>query len=355
MKRSMKLISAATLALLLLGGCGQNNVPMEEARVELGAYKGLTVTAEKAEVLEEDIQSYAFDVVEEYNQNLASERTVVEEGDIVDTIIYFYDAEENVLGGIDAPEHRIHLGSGEIYPEIESVLIGAEVGSKVIADVTLQAPYETEESLQGAAARAEVTVRGIREADPISLDTLTDEQVQLVSDADSVDAFYEEIRTELETSAELYGSRNAYEALCEELLKTCKVKPFPGQELKERMAESVSSVEEMAKVYYEMTFEEYCNMMGMTEKEYRQMLKEDLTDAIKLELILSAIIKAENIVPDDEGYRAYVKRCLSDYGYDSEELLYADYGEDAIKDAYQTELATKWLLENNEIKFVKPE
>lgn len=353
------------LIMLLLSGCGQkpasaetpatsSNVSMEDANVTLGDYDGIPVTVEKRTFTDDDVKAYAMNLIDEHNQNLVSERTVVEKGDTVHATIYLYDEEENLVE--DSLEHDsfVTLGDGDTFPEIEKALVGVNAGEKTIVPLTLPDPYEPNEEYSGKAVHAEVTVNYIREGEVLDLDTLTDEQAGILNGAESVDGFYEKVREELEESLKESERGEAYSMVCDWLLENCTVDPFPDKELNERVDRSVEEAGEMAEEYYDATFSEYCDMIGITEEDYRNDTAENLKDTIKLELILMAIGDKEGIQYDEGEYQSYIDEVMAAYGYQSEDELYDQYGEDYVKTAYRMEYVIDWLIDHAKITYMEP-
>ena len=77
---------------------------------------------------------------------------------------------------------------------------------------------------------------------------------------------------------------------------------------------------------------------------------------ISIELITAAIVDAEGIELDEEGYEAYIQNLVSNNGYESEEALYqaygyddAAYGEKYLRQIYVDNLALQQLRDSAEV------
>lgn len=352
-----KRITAATLGLaLILAGCGAKEpaVTMGEAKVVLGDYAGIEVRVEQFTVTDEDVDGQADLLVSRYNQTAASDRTTVEDGDSVNVTLELRDENGETLG--DVSEGFINIGAHATYEEVEKGLVGANAGDTLTIPITFPDPYEYDESLSGKQATAEVTVHYIKEKDGVSLDALTDEQAALVAgdgSVDTVDKFYGWVREQLEAQNEENMRSAAYGSICDTLLGTCMVEPFPDLELKNRMDKYMADTEEMCSGYYEMTFPEYCAMIGVTEEDYRADVEKSLTDTLKLELIFTAIGDREGIQYDESEFQAYIDGAVSDFGYGSAQELYDEYGEDYIKRAFRIEYVIDWLIDNADMVYTE--
>lgn len=363
MKKFLKPVTIVLSLAFLLSGCRAKpaeeqpaaaGASMEDAKIALGDYDGIPVTVEKRTFTDDDVKAYAKNLIDEHNQNLVSERTTVEKKDTVHATIYLYDEEENLVEDSLTHDSFVTLGNGDTFPEIEKALVGAAVGEKIDVPLTLPDPYEPNKEYSGKAVHAEVTVNYIREGEVLDLDTLTDEQVKILNGADSMDAFYEKVKKDLNENLKESERGEAYNMVCEWLLENCTVDPFPDKELNERVDRSVEEAGKMAEEYYDATFSEYCGMIGITEEDYRNDTAENLKDTIKLELILIAIGDKEGIEYDEGEYQSYINEVMAAYGYQSEEELYEQYGEDYVKTAYQMEYVIDWLIDHAEITYMEP-
>ena len=347
MKRFMKTFAGVLVTLLLLTGCGERtDVPMSEAKVALGAYIGIEVPAGSIGVTDEEVNSAMQSSIYYYNQGLKSDRTVIEDKDTVYAAVYLYDKDGNLLEDGSNHEGFITIGSGGTYQELESGLVGLETGKEAEISITLPDPYEYDETLSGQTITAKVTPQYIKGSDELSLDTLTDEQVKAAFEIDSVDAFKNNIKAQLMETKESESRQAAYNVICEKLLETCDVKPFPTAELAARVDSYMEQAERTCTSYYNCTMEEYFEMIGTTEKEYREQVEGQLRDTIKLELIFTAIGDKENIQYDEAEFQSYIDTILTEFTYESADELYDQYGEDYIKRAYRIEYIVDWLIDN---------
>lgn len=365
--RSVALCIGGTMLALALAICvflkciypGDQDVPMSEAGVELCGYTGIDITMEDTAVTQEDVEEYAAFAVQNYNLNARSDRTVVEEGDTVYVVARLYDSEGNPLNEYDPKGSPVtdHNFEGFVTAgddtDIGKNLAGAEAGSVLDVPITLPDPYEYNGMLSGADAVEQVSVLYIKGDVELSLDTLTDEQAGLIFDVDGVDGFYAYIRNMLEEQNEGNRRATAYRVICEYLLGNCRVKPFPGLELENRVDRQVSELEEMCGNYYGMTLEEYCGQIGMTVEEYRKDVEEHTKESLTLELIFNAIGDAEGITYDEVEYQKYVDGVVEGAGYENADALYAEYGEDYVRNAFRTEYVVDWLIDNADITYME--
>lgn len=344
-------ILAVIVAVLKAKSVSKTPVDMDGAKVELNDYKNIELTLPSLTVTDEDVDNYAKSLLNYYNTYSKQDKEIIERGDTVAVTMYVCDTNGNVIGDEGTQEIYINVGSGRPYAEVDNALIGAKPDSSLEIPVTLSS---------GEQGVAYVTAKHVL-VDKVSYDTLTDTQADAVMSMsgvegyEGVDGFYAYIRDLLDSQNKNTTRTAAYNAICEHLLETCTVDPFPDLELKKRMTEYMESVTAMCSSYYNMTFAEYCNAIGKTEKEYKTEIEKSLRDEIKSQLILMAIGDAENIQYDEDEFDTWSEDVLSDYGYDSMDDFYAEYGEENIKDAYRIEYIVDWLIDNGHVTYTDPE
>lgn len=348
MKKQRMLVSVLLL-VLLVAGCGTKN---QDVDVTLGDYKGIEVSVETNPVTDDDINNYAEWSLYNYNQSAVSSRDIVEDGDIVQAAVYFYDADGSPLDDGTGHEDFIHIGSHSTYEELEQGIIGAKTGDTLEIPVTLPDPYLYDESLSGKQVSCKVTINYIQETEKVTLDTITDEQAKVIFGVDDVDNIKETIQKELEKQRESTIKIDTYNAICEKLLEICEVNQFPEYKLTSRLEEQMKQVEETCTSYYGMSFSEYCELTGMTREEYQEDIKTYLMDAIKLEQIITAIGDMENISYDEAEFSAYLDSVVAEYGYETAEELYEEYGEEYVQTSCYIEHVMNWLIENVKITYV---
>ncbi len=383
MKKRMALILAAACALALAGGCGEKDgdqqekgqvespAPQEDSKeekegaeeaadyeasdyVELGEYKGLQITLGSYEVSDEDVKSniesmlYAYPVYED------SDKDTVEDGDTVN-IDYEGIKDGVAFDGGTAQGAYLDIGSGNFIEGFEEGLIGKKVGEKVSLDLTFPESYGNKD-LAGQAVVFKVTVNKIVTKKEITYDEMTDEFVKdnfSMQGYENVADFKKGIKEELEASNESKKGTDIENAIIEKLAENCTVKSFPEGLLDKSYEEYLEQFETGLKDNYGMELEEYAKTLNTTEEEFKEQVKANVENSLKNQLILEAIAKKENISVDEEGFSAYKQGIVTDYGYESEEALLEQHGEEYVKRAYLSTKTMEMLTENAKITYDK--
>lgn len=194
-----------------------------------------------------------------------------------------------------------------------------------------------------------------KDNDKLSLDKLTDKQVQQNLHMDSIDAFYDSIRDYLKETKEKESRKAAYDQICEYLLKTCTIDNLSTDEVKKRLDKNLKDTKESCIKDYGMSFSEYCKSVGMTEEEYQNSLSDHIEKTYKQELILVAIGDKEQIEYKEDDFESYINELVKNGGYDSKQDIYDQYGEDYLKTAYRVEYVVDWLIEKADITYKSTE
>ena len=100
-----------------------------------------------------------------------------------------------------------------------------------------------------------------------------------------------------------------------------------------------------------MTMEDYYTQMQTTEDDFNVQVEQMVQESLENQLLLEAIAKKEKISADDGGYEDYVKSVVTDYGFESEEALINQYGEDYVKNAYVSDKTMELLINNAKITY----
>ena len=324
--------------------------------VTLGEYKGLELTVEKAEVTEDDVKTYVANMVAYYPSYKDTDKTVVEKGDFVN--IDYEGLKDGVaFDGGTASGYVLEIGSNSFIDGFEDGLIGAKVGEKVALDLTFPENYQSAD-LAGQAVVFNVTVNKIVEKEEVTYDNITDEYVET-----NFSSYYgyktvEELKTgvkeNLESTNEYYAQNNARTALITKLQEVCTVNGLPEGVLEDRISKYKEQFERMCTEQYNMTSEEYLTQQGLNAEEFDAEIETYMQENLELEMILVCISENEGIVSDEEGYKTYLNNMMSSYGYEKEDDVYAEYGEEYIRNSYVGNLAMEQILADAKITYTKP-
>ncbi len=304
--------------------------------VTLGEYKGLAYTKVDTTVTDEEIQAELDYLLESYTTTEeVTDRTTVEEGDIVN-IDYqgFVDGETS--DSMTGEGYDLTIGSGQFIDGFEDGLIGQEVGTECVLDLTFPEVYSSEE-LQGKDVEFYVTINTIQAT---VIPELTDEFIQEYVGSESVEAYKEE----LIESYTAYKEENAVTTIEAELLEIL----IASSEFNMDESDYTSIVDEYVANYtsyatsmgvdYETFMETY---MGMTVEEFEAEALMAAEVRVQNGLVMFAIIEAEGIELSDEEYTEGLNELYELYG-----VYYGIEDAAAFEEMYTKQIIEEEILYN---------
>ncbi|MGL5151486.1 MAG: trigger factor [Clostridium sp.] len=265
--------------------------------VELGAYTGLNVEKKVEEVKEEEIENNLKSMQEKNARVESKTEGVVANGDIA--VIDFKGFVDGVaFEGGEGHDYPLEIGSKSFIDNFEEQLVGVEVGVLTEVNVTFPEAYGKEE-LNGKPAKFEVTVNEIRVKE---LPALDDEFAKEVSEFDTIAELRADIKNKMQTSNEAKAEREYEEALLTVAIENAKM-DIPAVMVEKEIDQMLKDLEGKLK-YQGLTLEQYMEFTGSNAEKMREYMKENADRKVKADLVLEAIIKAENIEATEEELKA---------------------------------------------------
>lgn len=369
MKKKLVMLLAAVCAASLLGGCGtdkkDNKKTSKENKetaymnyeaseyVTLGEYKGLKVSLDSNyEVTEEDVKNSVEGLLSTYPAYEDSDKTNVEKGDIVD-IDYEGLKDGEAFEGGTAKGAKLEIGSNSFIEGFEDGLIGKNVGEKVALDLTFPKDYQNKD-LAGKAVVFNVTINKIVTEKDITYDTMTDEYVEAnfsASGFKTVEDLKNGMKDQLTASKANSKETDTQNAVLKKLKEVCKIKSLPDGVLDQRIKEYKEQMAKAVKENYNIEMEEYLKNTNTTQKEFDKQVKEYMQENLEMEMILNTIADKEKIKVDEEGYKEYLANVVKNGGYENEEELMKEYGEDYVKNIYRNNKAMDMVRKNAKVSY----
>ena len=292
--------------------------------VKLGAYKNLGIKKEPAEVTDDDVSAE----IERARERAARYVEVTDRPAKLDDQVnidyagYLGDVQ---FDGGTATGHDLVLGSGSFIPGFEDQLVGAKVGDEVDVNVTFPEEYHAPE-LAGKAGVFKVQVNSIREKDVPALD---DDFVTEVSEkANTVDEYRAEIRETLEKRADANAERAFEDAVVDAVSDNAEV-DIPKAMVDDEINAMLRDME-MRLAYQGMKLDDFVKYTGQTIDQLREQYRPGSEERVRKNLVLEAVMKAENIAATDEEVDAEIADYAKRSGQKPEDLRKA-IGEDGVK------------------------
>lgn len=315
--------------------------------IDLGDYKGLKVTLYSTEATEEEINQYAQNYIE---QTVFTEEVdrAAQEGDTIN-IDFVGKIDGVAFDNGSAENQQLVLGQGGYIDGFEDGIVGMKAGEVKDINVTFPENYGSED-LNGKAAVFTITLNSVAEEveGELTDEFLTSHKATYPTVADLKAAAKESIETEKEN----YANAQNKDSIISAILETTEIKDYPESEI-ERNAESIKTTFEGYYTQYTTygmfsgTMVEFINAYTgnevETEDEFYNQYAEDQT---KIELILAAVAKAENITVSEDEVKELTST-YADYGYEDEDAFIESVG--------GTEYIEWYLLYNKTIDWLVEE
>ncbi|WP_270458959.1 trigger factor [Faecalitalea cylindroides] len=284
--------------------------------VTLGDYKGLDIHKEEVEVTEEDINAEVERIQNRYADWVIREED--EEAQLKDQVTIDFVGEKDGVAfeGGSGQNYPLELGSGTFIPGFEEQLVGVKTGDQKDVVVTFPEDYQAKD-LAGQEATFKVTVHDIKYKE---LPEANDELVQKLKmdGVETLEQFKEKKADDLKAQKEKSAEDAFVNALIEKACENATV------EIPEVMIESQIDREyknfENRMMQSGFTAKQYLEAVGQTEAQLRETMRPSAEQNVKASLVLDAIVKAENIVIDDEAVENEFKQMSETYGMDVEKI-----------------------------------
>ena len=318
-------------------------VVQTKPEVKLGKYKGIEIKKHEYNVSEHDIE-HELGHMQEKNARLVSvEDRVVESGDI--TVIDFEGFVDGVaFDGGKAENHELTIGSNSFIPGFEDQVIGMKIDEEKDIKVKFPDDYFSED-LKGKDALFKVKLHEIKKKELPSLD---DEFAKDVSEFDTLKELKASIKEKLEeenkTKAKYETEDEAVKAVCDNVEID-----IPSGMIETEIDNMVKEIEQRLS-YQGMKLENYLQMLGKTNAEFRKEYEEQANISVKNRLVIEEIIKAENIEADDKKVEEKIKEMAEMYGQKEEQLKENENFVSYIKESLKNEKAVEFIVENAKIK-----
>ena len=261
--------------------------------VELGEYKGLSVEKKTYEVTEEEVAKKLKEMQEKNARVESKEEGTVENGNIaVIDFKGFVDGE--AFQGGEGHDYSLEIGSKTFIDTFEEQLVGAKVNDTVEVNVTFPENYGKEE-LNGKPAKFEVTIKEIKVKE---LPELDDEFAKEASEFETIADLKADVTKKLEETNIERAEREYEEAVINAVAENAKVE-IPAVMVEKEVDKMVQNLEQRLQ-YQGLTLDQYFQFTGTDEAKMREYMRENAGTKVKVDLVLEAIEKAENIDATEE-------------------------------------------------------
>ena len=315
--------------------------------VTLGQYKGIEATREPVSVSDEDVNAE----VESARKRNARKVSVEREAQLGDNANIDFDGYLNGerFDGGKAEGYDLELGSNSFVPGFEEQIVGMQIGEEKDLDIAF--PEEYVEELAGKAVVFKVKLNSLTVSE---LPELDDEFAKDVSEFDTLDEYKADIRANLEKRRQDEAEEKVRSEIMHKAAENMTV------EIPEVMVQE--KVEEILRNYAanfglnsrDMEYAQLLQMMGLDENTVNVSIRPGAQVQVKNDLLIEAVIKAENIEATDEEVEEYLNKVAESIQAQPEEVKNY-FGLEFLAGERKKEKATNLIIDSAVITEAAPE
>ena len=315
--------------------------------VTLGQYKGLEAEKNAVEVTEELINEEIDSVRRRNSRKVSVEDRAAQMGDTANIDFDGYLNGERFDGG-KAEGYDLELGSNSFVPGFEEQIVGMTIGEERDLDITFPENYVAD--LAGKAVVFKVKLNSLTYSE---LPELDDEFVKDVSEFDTLAEYKADVAAKIEKRLEDQANTQFRSEILRQACENMTV------EIPEVMIEE--KVEEIIRNYAanfgmndrKIELAQLKTMMGLDEETINSNIRPGAESQVKSDLLVEAVIKAEDIQISAEEYEEYLKKVAENIGASTEDVL-AYFGEEYIKAEQAKEKAGAIIFDSAVATKAKP-
>ena len=288
-----------------LENCGKDGVTFKATvavypEVKLGQYKGLEAPKANVKVMAADVNARLKEMAER-NSRLVSVERAVKKGDTANIDFEGFDNGVAFDGG-KGENFDLEIGSGSFVPGFEDQLMGMKVGEEKDIDITFPEDYTPE--LAGKPVVFHVKVNEVKVKEVPEFDTLKELK------ADLKKKITDERKTAAQHAFEDALMQKVADGIEADIPEDMVV--LQSQRMMDNFKQQLAA--------QGIPFDQYVKMTGMDEDAIQKQSMEPALKQVRMDLAVSAIVKAENLEASDEEVENEMKTIAEKYGMDLESI-----------------------------------
>lgn len=261
--------------------------------VELGKYKGIEIEKIEYNVKKEDIENELKSMQEQNARLVTVDDRAAENGDTA-TIDFDGYVDGKQFEGGKAENYDLVLGSHSFIEGFEDQVVGMNIDEEKDVNVTFPKEYFSKE-LAGKPATFKVKLHELKKKE---LPELDDEFAKEASEFETIADLKADVTKKLEEANIERAEREYEEAVINAVAENAKVE-IPAVMVEKEVDKMVQNLEQRLQ-YQGLTLDQYFQFTGTDEAKMREYMRENAGTKVKVDLVLEAIEKAENIDATEE-------------------------------------------------------
>ena len=307
--------------------------------VTLGQYKGLSAEKEAVEVSDEELDKELEATRKRNARMIDIDERPAQMGDTANIDFDGYLNGERFDGG-KAEGYALELGSNSFVPGFEEQVAGMKIGEEKELAITFPADYTPE--LAGKDVVFKVKLNSLTMPE---LPELDDEFAKDVSEFDTLEEYKASIRDRLVKEKTEKSDAAFRSAVMHQAAENVSAE-IPEVMVDEKVEETLRNyASQFGMNDRKASVEDLCKMMGINDEMMAKSIRPGAEFQVKTDLLLKAVMDAEELDDNDEAFAAYVERVSGEVGADAEQLRQY-FGEEFMRNEFRKELATKLIVDS---------
>lgn len=316
-ENDLKVVSKPDLDILEIGsdkGLKFTVTVTEKPTVTLGNYKGVEAPYHYHAATEEDVNKELERVLDRNARMIPASDRPIQDGDTA-TIDYEGFADGIAFAGGKGENYDLKIGSQSFIPGFEEQLVGHSEGEEFAITVNFPEDYHSEE-LKGKEATFQIKINSVKTRE---LPTLDDEFAKDVSEFDTLDEYKADILAKKEEQAKNHAEADFQNAVVKAVCDLATV-DVPQCMIDTEVDQLIDEQSNRMK-YQGIQLEQYLQYVNQTMEDFREGMIPVAMTRVKSNLVVEAVVKAEQLTATDDEVDAEAEKMATQYGMKKEDLL----------------------------------
>ena len=303
--------------------------------VTLGQYKGLSAQKDEVKVTDEDVDKELEAARKRNARILTVDDREAQMGDTANIDFDGYLNGERFDGG-KAEGYDLELGSGSFVPGFEEQIVGMKIGEE--KDINITFPQDYVADLAGKDVVFKVKLNSLSTKE---LPELDDEFAKDVSEFDTLDEYKADIRAKQEKQQQEMADNKFRSEIIRKACENMTV-DIPAVMIDDKLEEMVRNyAANFGFTDRKTSLEDLLKMMGVDAAAIRPSAEMQ----VKTELLLEAVVKAENMEVTEEDTEEYMKKVAEGIGAKVEDMKNY-FSKEFIEEELKKERATNIIIDS---------
>ena len=280
--------------------------------VKISAYKGMKIKEFAYTVKDEEIDAELNRLLDRNARKVPVTDRAAQNGDVAN--IDFVGTVDGVkFDGGEAEGFDLTLGSGQFIPGFEDQVVGMNIGETKDVNVTFPENYQAE-NLKGKPAVFSVKLNSLQGKE---LPELTDAFIKDATGSETIEEYKNKTRDRLQKNADRKATDDTENSILEAIAANAEAE-IP-QAMIETEINSLVQKFEYQLMYQGLKLQDYLDFLKVSLADFRKNYEEQAKKNVLNQLVISQLIKDENIQATDEEVDAKVAEQAASVGKETEE------------------------------------